>query len=121
MKQIVPTEDYEQTCFVQWLEQHEYKFSAIPNSTFTRSYAVKAKNTRTGLRAGLPDMLVVLKRGALCWIELKRAKPGRSQVSAEQRVWQEVLNKAGTPAFICYGFTQAVEKILEQEKCELVS
>lgn len=115
MKPIVPTEQYEQTCLVNWLSAHDYKYCAFAQSTFTRSWAQKTKNTRMGVVPGWPDMAVILKNDKLIWIELKRAKPGRSQVSAEQRVWQEVLNRAGTPAFICYGFTQAVQKILEQE------
>ncbi len=115
VKPTVPSEDYEQSCFVQWLASQNYMFSSIPNSTFTRSYAVKAKNTRTGLRPGLPDMLIVLKCSKLLWIEMKRPKPGRSSVSAEQKLWQEALNRAGTEAKICYGFLEAKNAVLVAE------
>jgi len=43
-KNTTPLETEEQRTFVQWLEYKKLIFTAIPNSTFTRSWSQKAKN-----------------------------------------------------------------------------
>jgi len=37
-------EDLEQYNLVKWLEINKYKFTAIPNSTYTKSWKQKKKN-----------------------------------------------------------------------------
>lgn len=113
MKPLCPSEDWEQTQFVSWLESQEYKFTSIPNSTFTRSWSQKAKNKRNGLRPGFPDMAVLLKSGGLMFVELKRVSGGK--LSPEQKVWLEELNKAGVPAVVARGSQEAIEKVIAQE------
>ena len=54
-------EAQEQALLVIWLEQNGYKFTSIPNSTWTKSFKQKIVNTLTGLRPGLCDMLIDLK------------------------------------------------------------
>jgi len=54
-------EALEQATVVLWLEDHLYRFTAIPNSTWTTSYKQKTVNKITGVRPGLCDLLVVLK------------------------------------------------------------
>lgn len=102
---MVPSETEEQAQFVQWLELKGYKFSSIPNSTFTRSWAQKRKNTRMGLRAGFPDMIVIAKGKFMC-IELKRTKGG--QLSTFQKEWIEALTAAGIPVALCRGANEAI-------------
>lgn len=67
-------EEIDQAEVVLWLEQEGYKFTAIPNSTHTESWKQKVKNTILGLRPGLSDLLIVLKRGSLLFIEMKVPK-----------------------------------------------
>ena len=110
--QIFPTEDWEQTCFVNWLEANSYIFTSIPNNTYTRSWSQKNKNKRNGLRPGLPDLIVLLP-DRVCWVEMKRVKGGT--VSKEQKEWIAALNGRGTPAAVCKGFEAAKSFILEQE------
>lgn len=55
-------EAHEQALLVIWLEQNGYKFTSIPNSTWTKSFKQTTVNTITGLRPGLCDILIVLKR-----------------------------------------------------------
>ena len=106
MKNLIPTEYDEQCALVEWLEIKGYKFTAIPNSTWTTSMNQKMRNKKSGLRAGLPDMLVIHPKG-LVFIELKRTKGG--QVSEFQKEWIDALqNCKNVGAFVCYGCNEAI-------------
>lgn len=107
----IPTEEIEQANFVQWLEIKGYKFTAIPNSTYTKSWKQKAKNTRTGLRAGFPDMVVIAEGKFMC-IEMKRLKGGGA--TPEQKTWIASLQDAGIPTAMCRGAEQAIEFVKSQ-------
>jgi hypothetical protein len=109
-----PTEEQEQIVLVQYLELKGHTFTAIPNSTFTRSWSQKLKNKRMGVRAGLPDLFIVLKNNIPLFIELKRKKTGK--VSPEQKKWLETLADANIRAFVCYGADEAIAVISELEK-----
>ena len=106
-----PSEYDEQCAFVKWLDLEGYKFSAIPMSTYT-GYSQQAKNTSSGVRAGLPDLLVIVNN-SLVWVEMKKIdrKPkrgGSGGVSEVQREWIEALNGCDNcQAFVCYGFLEA--------------
>jgi hypothetical protein len=107
--QIIKTEEQEQTAVVQYLEllktqKKVVAFTAIPNATFTRSWNQKNKNTRTGVRAGLPDLFIIFHQKAL-FIELKRLK--LSSTSKEQKKWIKNINSVGITAVICKGFDEA--------------
>lgn len=105
----VPTEEVEQRILVQWLELKGLKFTAIPNSTYTKSWSQKAKNTATGLRPGLPDLLIIVN-GSLVFIEMKRTKGG--VVSQAQKDWIAALNKvSNVQAFICKGAEAAIKVV----------
>jgi hypothetical protein len=112
-KNFTALETEEQQALVKYLEIRKLKFTAIPNGTFTKSWAVKMKNKRDGLRAGLPDLLVILPH-KLLFIEMKRLKGGK--VSPEQQDWIEQLNKIGdqVEAIVSRGCGEAIDKI-EQE------
>ena len=111
-----PSEHDEQCTFVQWLSLKGYKFTAIPNASKI-SYNMANRNTAEGLRAGLPDMLVIVKK-SLVWIEMKKVdrRPKRAGssggVSEVQREWIDVLNGCGNcSAHVAYGFLEAKEII----------
>lgn len=104
------SEEQEQTIFVNWLEAKNIKFSAIPNSTYTTSWSVKARNKRTGLRPGLPDLIIALPNVGVIFIEMKKKK--RGVVSDAQKEWIQVLNSCpGTEAHVCKGADQAIALI----------
>lgn len=93
-------EDDEQIDFVTWLEDRGLKFTAIPNSTYTKYVSVKVRNKRLGLRRGFPDMIVLVRRheskdgeGYLLTIEMKRERGGKE--SEDQKDWREALNGLG--------------------------
>ncbi len=115
---LCPSEDWEQSRFVEWLDENGYMFTAIPNSTYTRSWSQKAKNKRNGLRGGLPDLAIILKAQRVCWVEMKKTKGGI--VSPKQKAWIAALNESGTPAATCKGAEEAKAFILVQEKLALV-
>lgn len=114
-KEFVPLEGDEQKLVVQYLEQNGFKFTSIPNATYTTSWASKQKNTNEGLRGGLPDLLLYLpKRGdkepSLLFLEMKRVRGG--VVSAKQRDWIEVLNTVqNVEAIVARGAREAISLI----------
>lgn len=113
-----PTEFEEQCALVEWLEIKEVMFTSIPNSTWTSSWKQKVKNTKSGLRKGLPDMVIYVpthksknKKPRIIFIEMKRKKG--SATSPEQKKWMEAFWSVGIDAAICFGFDDA-EKYLSQ-------
>jgi len=119
------TEHEEQVILVKWLDNNGYVFTSIPNSTWTPGYSQQRKNSAEGLRAGLPDLLVIV-RGRLVWIEMKKTdrKPkrgGKGGVSEAQRQWIEDLNKCeGCSAHVAYGAEEAINKIKTLDKMSTI-
>lgn len=102
-------EEQEQALFVQWLELKSLVFSAIPHSTFTKSWKVKARNKAMGVRPGVPDMMVIAG-SKLVFIELKRLKGG--VISKYQKQWIKDLHECNDViAGICYGYEDAKQFI----------
>lgn len=112
-KVIYPSEDFEATAFASWLDANGYTFSHLPLSTFTRSWAVKAKNTRNGVRAGVPDFCLLLKRKQIMFVELKKVRGG--SVSPEQKKWLAELSACGVAAVVARGAEEAIQKVLAEE------
>ena len=79
-------------------------FTHIPNSTYTESWNQKRRNKRIGVAPGVPDFMIVCRRGLL-FIEMKKAKGG--VISATQKAWLKYLEIAGIKAEVCAGFDQA--------------
>lgn len=111
-----PLEFDEQRAFVEWLEVQGLKFTAIPNDTFTRSW--KQKNTKRleGVRAGFPDLVVLIPKnrskdgeGYCLAIEMKRIKGG--VVSKFQKEWIEAINELDNNfrAYVAKGCSEAIE------------
>lgn len=104
------SEDQEQVHFVGYLEARGFKFTAIPNHTYTTSWKQKTHNKALGLRAGLCDLLVLIPNVGLVFIEMKRVK--KSATSSEQQEWVDALNEfKGVAAHICKGAQVAIETI----------
>jgi len=110
VKPDILTEYQEQCLLVQYLEAKKIKFSKIAQETFTRDWGTKMKNKLSGLRPGLPDMLIILPK-KLLFIEMKRTKGG--SVKPDQKEWIEELNKIDNVyAFVAKGYEEA-KKIIE--------
>ncbi len=82
----------------------EYTHTA--NETYTKSPMQKARNTRMGVRSGIPDMVIVFKNAVL-FLELKR--PDGGVVSRAQKAWMEALRAIGGPVHceVAYGYDEA--------------
>ena len=122
-------EDAEQIDVVQSLELLGLRFTAIPNSTYTTSWKQKSHNRATGLRAGFPDLIVLIPparakdgRGHFLAIEMKREKGGT--VSQAQREWIAALNGLDSPnvdSVVARGAAEAIEYIESHLKDPKVS
>lgn len=110
-KQLTPSEYDECKTFVEYLDTEQRMgkvllYTHIPNETFTKSWAVKAKNRIMGVRRGFPDYVVITPKNAY-FIEMKRQQGG--VVSPEQEEWIKALNKVGLKAKVCKGGYEAME------------
>lgn len=115
----VPLEDAEQIAFVQWLELQGLRFTSVPNSTFTKSWKQKRKNSLTGLRAGFPDLIILIApgqdregKGRLLAVEMKRIKGG--VVSTDQKAWIAALNGLMSDqieSVVAHGATEAIDYV----------
>lgn len=117
----VPLEEYECIKFSQWLTINKIPHTHIANESRsgTRSAMIRnAKLKRMGQSRGVWDyeIYVPIKgiTGAvdsyeLVKIEMKRIKGGT--VSAEQKQWQKIYEKAGIYNKICYGANDAIDYI----------
>ncbi len=117
------TEYEEQKELIKYLDdlkfnsKNQIKFSAIPLSTHTDSYQEKTRNTLSGVRAGLPDLFLIINKKCL-FIEMKREKGG--VLSDFQKKWIEAINESenNIKAYVCKGFEEArevIEKYLIKE------
>lgn len=112
MTAVVPSEDEEQMALVEYLELRGLKYTATTNHTYTTSWKQKTHNRKLGLRAGIPDMIVVLPAKGLAFIEMKRKK--NSSTTPEQVAWIEALNTCpGVEARVCKGADVAIAFIEE--------
>lgn len=115
MKQnsYIPSEYEEQCNFVTYLESLQSLgkirvFTANPNNTYTKSWGIKIKQKKEGVRKGYPDLSIITHK-ALCFIEMKRVK--RSKLGEEQRLWLTELKRLGIPCAVCYGANEAIDFI----------
>lgn len=110
---IIPLEEEEQAKVVIYLDElkaegKKIKYTSIPNSTFTKSWKQKKKNKEQGLRAGLPDLFLIVNNRPF-FIEMKR-KSGK--VSESQKEWIEAIKKCKElGVYVCYSYEQAKEII----------
>ena len=114
---IYKNEDFEQYNLVQWLELHWYKFTAIPNSTYSKSWKQKRKNYDMWLRPWMSDLIIILKRKNVLFLEMKKKKWPRwwnnwSVISVNQKKWMEEINECKNVQYIvCFWYKDAITKI----------
>jgi hypothetical protein len=99
MKTPVPTEyDFHRTvvAFLSKALPHDAWWAHVPNGGYR--YATEAKRLKAmGTVPGTPDLLLI-HRGAACWLELKR-KGG--YLSPAQSYCHQRLSEAGSPVSVC--------------------
>ena len=110
-------EDLEQYNLVKRLEFNNYKFTAIPNSTYTKSWNQKRRNTDLWVRPWMSDLIIILKIWNVLFLELKKQRwvngwKNWSVVSNYQLEWQEEINKCKWVEYvICYWSIEAINLI----------
>jgi hypothetical protein len=113
MKNKTPTEYEEAIVLAEYLTLNNYKFTHLAQETYTPHWGVRMKNKRMGVKAGIPDYMIILpERQGLLFIELKREKGGK--LTPDQKSWIDALN--GIPnveAIVCYGSDSAIECLKE--------
>lgn len=131
-----PQEDDEQAVVVEWLTANRIHFFAVPNGQKRTKYEQRQAK-RLGMQPGVPDLIITDRpncAGAECpaeklahppheihhdptrcplrapgvAIEMKRQKPARSEVSAEQSEWIAHLFARGWITRVCYGANEAI-------------
>lgn len=90
---------------------------AIPNGGF-RTKAGAGKLKAMGVKAGVPDIMLPIKRGmwAGLIIELKKPKlDGRAKgkTSDKQNIWIAHFQSEGYGAAVCHGFLEAREMLIK--------
>ena len=83
----------------------------IPNGG-SRNAIEAANLKRQGVKAGVPDICLPVKRGHYngLYIEMKF---GRNKPTAKQTEWIHKLRECGYKAVVCYGFQDTVKVITE--------
>ena len=108
---VIPSEDQEQTLFVQWFRRtYEERIYSIPNGGH-RHPAVAAKMKATGTTPGVPDLHVPAWN---LWIEMKRQKGGR--LSVHQMDWISYLESIDHIVIVGNGFEDARAKVQQLGK-----
>jgi len=113
VKPIIPLEDDECYTLTQYLDllQTQGKvrvYTHTANETYTKSWKQKRRNTRIGVRPGIPDYVIVTPTTIL-FVEMKRTTSG--QLSKHQKVWLRELDGKPAVAVMCRGFDQAKQFI----------
>lgn len=83
--------------------------AAIPNGG-SRHIAEAVKMKKTGTLAGIPDIVVALPTGRVCWLELK---VGRNTTSAAQDTILARLEALGHAVAICRDVSDALAFVKE--------
>lgn len=106
------SEDEEQEILVDWMDYNNILYFAIPNGG-KRPIQTAVRLKRTGVKAGVPDLMICLPRGVYAglFIELKRKVGGI--ISLNQKLWLKNLNGAGYKATACRGADEAINLIQE--------
>ena len=113
-----PTEHDEQAALFAWAAANEAQHPelccmfAIPNGGH-RHPAVAAMLKAEGVRAGVPDCLLAVRRGRWggLFLELKRADHSNHATPAQQE-WIERLRAYGYSAIVAYGCEEAKQAIM---------
>ena len=125
---MIPTENQEAEALAKWLRSHSYRFTHIANESGLPprvAMLASVRKKRMGTSPGFPDYCVILRRGSLAFIELKRQKAilkngkqgaSPSTISEEQIEWIKALQEIdNVSACVCYGWQEAVETIQKLE------
>lgn len=81
-------------------------YTHVPNETYIKSFAGRARRKALGMKAGFPDYMIFTSNKTI-FIEMKKEKGG--VVTPEQREWHTLLTirTSHNYAYIAHGFEAA--------------
>ena len=106
-------ESQEQQAFFNWLSVQHPEINQlafhVPNGG-RRDKITGAKLKKEGVKAGVPDIFIMLPRGGYhgLMIEFKASPPYDAAVHKNQREWIEKLSSNGYLALVCKGLSEAI-------------
>lgn len=105
------TEAQEQAILVSWLRNRGYMFFSVANEAIGRSKAQMARLVRTGLTAGVPDIVIVdppnIEDGCYFVVCIEMKKKG-GRVSPAQKKWHVEALRRGWKTFVSYSAKEAI-------------
>lgn len=106
-----PTEADEQAAFVEYMEFKQIAFFAVPNEG-AREKRFGARLKRGGLKAGVPDLILVKRApvdGRPVAVEMKRKSGGK--VSEKQGAFHMTMRANGWYVIVAEGCDRAIEQL----------
>lgn len=97
MKVRLPTEEAEQAAVALWLNARRVLYCAVPNGGF-RHMRTAAMLKRTGVKAGVPDLLIFNRppaRPEAVGVALEMKRVGVKKASPVQQEWLAALQERG--------------------------
>ena len=109
------SEDWHQQQAVMWFRNQFslinsnpfYEILSIPNDGKDKKEQTRKKNT--GLRPGASDLIIVLPKKQVLWVEMKT--PDGHQ-EPDQKKFQKRVEKLGHDYLLCFGFDDFKEKVM---------
>lgn len=108
-------EAVQQKMVIEWCEWNSNRFEELkwifhcPNEA-KRNPKTGAELKRLGMRAGVPDLLLLSPKGEYIGLAIEM-KYGKNKCTLEQIKWLDWLHKQGYMCKVCYGSEEAIETI----------
>lgn len=109
------SEAIQQKMVIEWCEWNSNRFEELkwifhcPNEA-KRSPRLGAELKRLGMRAGIPDLLLLAPKGKYIGLAIEM-KYGKNKCTREQIKWLEWLHKQGYKCEVCWSSEEAIEVI----------
>ena len=113
MTTLFPSEDKEQEVFINWfrLTYKNFFIFSVPNGGIRNIYEA-GKLKKTGVTAGIPDLIILMPNKGIVFLEMKKQKGGK--LSEYQANFIKKCKSLGHIALVGYGASDASEKILKE-------
>lgn len=116
---LVPSESEEQKVVFEWAAWNETKYPElkllfhIPNGGL-RSKGTAVRLKAEGVKAGVPDLLLPVRRNEFggLWIEMKKADHS-NKPTENQKEWLTALAEQGYSVMVAYGADEAINGIVK--------
>jgi len=112
----VRTEEADQIALIKWFDlwaptDMKGRLFAVPNGGM-RNRVVAAKLKAGGVRAGVPDLMLLTPRHGFAGLVIEMKREKGSKMSPEQADWLDWLAKQNFMAVVCKGFEPAKDTII---------